>query len=116
MWTIEGRSSKFICKRRPDQDSWECAICLSEIRVGEEGRELECQHIFHRGCLDRWLRYCDGPATCPLCRRAVLTEEVVADYKRVRNEGENFELEKELALILLSTLHHRRCNDPALVI
>ncbi|KAK4428462.1 putative E3 ubiquitin-protein ligase XERICO [Sesamum alatum] len=111
MSTIEERSSKFICRRELNQDLWECAICLSEIRVGEEGRELKCQHVFHRGCLDRWLRYCNGPAACPLCRRAVLAAEVVADYKRVRNEEGNYELEKELALILLSTLHHRSCNE-----
>ncbi|XP_030546956.1 E3 ubiquitin-protein ligase Os03g0188200-like [Rhodamnia argentea] len=48
----------------------ECAVCLCEVGVGEEVRELECcDHVFHRTCLDRWLSYKN--ATCPLCRRFV---------------------------------------------
>ena len=33
---------------------------------GEEIRELRCDHLFHRICLDRWLQY--KHTTCPLCR------------------------------------------------
>lgn len=48
----------------------ECAVCLCEVGVGEEVRELKCcDHVFHRACLDRWLGYRN--ATCPLCRRFV---------------------------------------------
>nr|XP_009778641.1 PREDICTED: probable E3 ubiquitin-protein ligase RHA2B [Nicotiana sylvestris] len=47
-------------------DSVECAVCLCKIEEGEEVRELRCNHLFHRVCLDRWLGY--GRMTCPLCR------------------------------------------------
>nr|GMD19658.1 E3 ubiquitin-protein ligase RHA2B-like [Ipomoea batatas] len=44
----------------------DCAVCLCKIDEGEEVRDLKCNHIFHRGCLDRWLG--TGRITCPLCR------------------------------------------------
>ncbi|CAN4121947.1 unnamed protein product [Withania somnifera] len=47
-------------------DSVECAVCLCKIEEGEEVRELRCDHLFHRVCLDRWLGM--GRMTCPLCR------------------------------------------------
>ncbi|XP_010068769.2 RING-H2 finger protein ATL46 [Eucalyptus grandis] len=48
----------------------ECAVCLCEVRAGEEVRELKCcDHVFHRACLDQWLGYKN--VTCPLCRRFV---------------------------------------------
>nr|GMD15201.1 E3 ubiquitin-protein ligase RHA2B-like [Ipomoea batatas] len=47
----------------------ECAVCLCKIEEGEEVRDLKCNHIFHRACLDRWLG--TGRVTCPLCRTHV---------------------------------------------
>ncbi|KAM3269410.1 hypothetical protein P3S67_030292 [Capsicum chacoense] len=49
-----------------NSDSVECAVCLCKIEEGEEVRELRCDHLFHRVCLDRWLGM--GRMTCPLCR------------------------------------------------
>ncbi|KAL2559093.1 putative RING finger protein C57A7.09-like [Forsythia ovata] len=46
--------------------SVECAVCLCRIDGGNEVRELGCNHLYHRVCLDRWVRY--GHRTCPLCR------------------------------------------------
>ncbi|KAK3163499.1 hypothetical protein QOZ80_1AG0004500 [Eleusine coracana subsp. coracana] len=48
----------------------ECAFCLSGVRDGDEVRELRCQHVFHRACLDAWL--VRPRATCPLCRDRLL--------------------------------------------
>jgi RING-H2 zinc finger protein RHA1 len=48
-----------------------CAVCLYEFEVHDEIRRLvNCRHIFHRGCLDRWMGYHHG--TCPLCRTAFI--------------------------------------------
>ncbi|XP_051122164.1 putative RING-H2 finger protein ATL53 [Andrographis paniculata] len=44
----------------------DCSVCLCKIDESDEMRELPCSHVFHRVCLDRWLRC--GHATCPLCR------------------------------------------------
>ncbi|XXG50879.1 hypothetical protein AAC387_Pa02g4779 [Persea americana] len=46
-----------------------CAVCLCPIEEGEEIWELACDHVFHRECLDTWLRY--GRISCPLCREPV---------------------------------------------
>ena len=43
----------------------ECAFCLSVVRDGEEVRELQCHHFFHRACIDAWL--VRPRTTCPLC-------------------------------------------------
>ncbi|KAL8518345.1 hypothetical protein ACS0TY_009644 [Phlomoides rotata] len=53
--------------KNPECDeSEECAVCLCKIDEGDEMRELRCDHLFHKVCLDRWLGY--GHGTCPLCR------------------------------------------------
>ncbi|XP_059644918.1 putative RING-H2 finger protein ATL12 [Cornus florida] len=44
----------------------ECAVCLCKIEEGDEIRELRCEHLFHRVCLDRWVGY--RHITCPMCR------------------------------------------------
>ncbi|XP_074569183.1 uncharacterized protein LOC141825696 [Curcuma longa] len=55
-----------------------CVFCLSDIEAGEEVRELRCEHLFHRRCLDPWLVL--RRPTCPLCRDALLeAEEEEAD-------------------------------------
>ncbi|KAI4314007.1 hypothetical protein L6164_026950 [Bauhinia variegata] len=46
----------------------DCAVCLCKIREGEEIRVLRCEHVFHRGCLERWVGF---NATCPICRDLV---------------------------------------------
>lgn len=48
------------------EEEVECSICLCKIEKGEEVKELSCDHLFHRVCLDRWVG--DGNMTCPLCR------------------------------------------------
>uniref|UniRef100_A0A0D9X327 RING-type domain-containing protein n=1 Tax=Leersia perrieri TaxID=77586 RepID=A0A0D9X327_9ORYZ len=51
----------------------ECAVCLSGVEEGDEVRELRCRHLFHRGCIDRWLLItAAAAATCPLCRCRLL--------------------------------------------
>ncbi|KAL8138621.1 hypothetical protein V2J09_004622 [Rumex salicifolius] len=42
-----------------------CAVCLEEFTVGLEAAKLPCSHVFHGGCVRRWLEKRD---TCPLCR------------------------------------------------
>ncbi|PAN04973.1 hypothetical protein PAHAL_1G105600 [Panicum hallii] len=48
----------------------DCAVCLGGVEEGETVRRLPaCQHVFHKGCIDPWLR---AHATCPVCRSGVL--------------------------------------------
>ncbi|XP_041014197.1 RING-H2 finger protein ATL14-like [Juglans microcarpa x Juglans regia] len=60
-----------------EEDQVECAVCLCKIEEGEEIRELRCDHIFHRICLDRWLGY--NRVTCPLCRDSLFMRRNVTE-------------------------------------
>ncbi|KAM0835923.1 hypothetical protein ACQ4PT_062636 [Festuca glaucescens] len=47
-----------------------CPICLQEFEAGGEtaGRLPACSHVFHLGCIRRWL-LCKSH--CPMCRHTV---------------------------------------------
>uniref|UniRef100_A0A7N2MSG9 RING-type domain-containing protein n=1 Tax=Quercus lobata TaxID=97700 RepID=A0A7N2MSG9_QUELO len=67
-----------LCKRKPGtSEEVECAVCLCKIGEGEEIRQLRCDHLFHRVCLDRWLGY--RRLTCPLCRGSLLPCTTIAE-------------------------------------
>lgn len=48
-----------------------CPICLNEMVTGEEARLLRCKHMFHKQCVDDWLRV---NASCPTCRKSILRD------------------------------------------
>lgn len=43
-----------------------CTICQEKYRRNEEGSKLQCGHLFHKECLEPWVRM---HSTCPVCRR-----------------------------------------------
>ena len=43
----------------------DCAICLEPLASPE--RALPCAHVFHDGCIGRWLAQHEE---CPMCRAA----------------------------------------------
>lgn len=45
-----------------------CMVCLAEFEVTQECRKLPCCHVFHKGCVDEWLRRCTD---CPICKANV---------------------------------------------
>lgn len=45
----------------------ECMVCMSDFKPKQYIRKLECDHEFHRKCIDKWL--VQGNAKCPLCRK-----------------------------------------------
>ncbi|KAL6864892.1 hypothetical protein ACP4OV_016043 [Aristida adscensionis] len=53
-----------------EDDERECAVCLGALAEGEAARQLpRCMHVFHRACVDVWLR---EHSTCPVCRAEVV--------------------------------------------
>ncbi|XVF85676.1 hypothetical protein PTKIN_Ptkin17bG0135200 [Pterospermum kingtungense] len=53
-----------------DEEEVACAVCLCKIEEDDEMRELRCDHLFHKACLDRWLRH-SFSTTCPICRTSL---------------------------------------------
>ncbi|KAK8245594.1 hypothetical protein IWZ00DRAFT_323490 [Phyllosticta capitalensis] len=53
-----------------------CVICLEQIEDKEKVRALDCNHVFHQGCLDDW--FCRWNEYCPLCHRPILPDAVSA--------------------------------------
>ncbi|TYJ97408.1 RING-H2 finger protein ATL66-like [Cucumis melo var. makuwa] len=52
-----------------DDDDYECVICLNKFEDAQKCRWMKkCGHIFHRSCIDRWLK---TERECPLCRTCV---------------------------------------------
>lgn len=45
-----------------------CSVCLDEYEEGDELLQLTCGHVFHRNCIDLWLK---GHRVCPCCRWGV---------------------------------------------
>jgi hypothetical protein len=50
-------------------------ICLDLFRSDQDIREIPCQHIFHRHCLNRW--YLNTQYRCPLCKAEFLLKDSV---------------------------------------
>lgn len=42
-----------------------CCVCMGNLEEGEEVRTLPCGHVFHRNCIDQWLK---KSSLCPMCR------------------------------------------------
>ena len=58
-------------------DNLECYICYNNIYTNEYVRELNCNHSFHKKCIDKWLIKClqstsSQTPCCPMCRKIVV--------------------------------------------
>ena len=52
----------------PPPNAEPCVICQEAIRGAHE--RLPCAHVFHRACLERWLRDREH-RFCPICKKPV---------------------------------------------
>lgn len=60
----------------------ECAICLSDQRIGQIATRMPCGHLFCGECLGRWL---EKSNTCPVCRYEVETDDPQYETRRMQN-------------------------------
>ena len=54
-----------------DIDNEDCSICLEKLYDEENNKEiisLECNHLFHKECVDPWI---NKNKNCPLCKRNI---------------------------------------------
>jgi len=46
-----------------------CLICLQILNYNDNIRQIKCNHIYHSGCIDKWLSdFCNN---CPTCRSII---------------------------------------------
>ncbi|KAL2629355.1 hypothetical protein R1flu_014041 [Riccia fluitans] len=73
---------KAICGLKEGTD---CAVCLSEFESEDRLRLLpKCKHAFHIDCIDTWLL---SHSTCPLCRCALLSDDVSRSNRALSDSG-----------------------------
>ncbi|KAK3034022.1 hypothetical protein RJ639_033307 [Escallonia herrerae] len=68
------RYDSVYCRDQPKQ---ECPVCLTEFKPDAEINHLCCGHVFHKLCLEKWLKFWN--VTCPLCRNHMMPQEEEAD-------------------------------------
>ena len=58
-----------------------CIICMEKYEINDEVKTLPCFHIFHKDCIDQWLRA--GNDTCPICKNKVNhnTDDINGDFR-----------------------------------
>lgn len=57
-----------------DSKAEDCSICLEGFGENKESRNLPCDHVFHRACIDKWLL--EYNHNCPVCRRDLMEENI----------------------------------------
>eukprot|EP00062_Callorhinchus_milii_P011003 gi/632956478/ref/XP_007893978.1/ PREDICTED: E3 ubiquitin-protein ligase DZIP3-like isoform X3 [Callorhinchus milii] len=79
LWTGFGKqkSSETRVQLQVSTEEDPCVICHEELVPSEDCYMLECKHVFHRKCIDHWLK---EQSTCPICRILVLKPE---DYPQL---------------------------------
>lgn len=47
------------------KENVQCSVCLDDLEMGTEAKEIPCKHKFHSGCIFPWLKL---HSSCPVCR------------------------------------------------
>ncbi|EFP76013.2 uncharacterized protein PGTG_01344 [Puccinia graminis f. sp. tritici CRL 75-36-700-3] len=80
----------------------DCAVCLGLL--DSDLRSLKCKHVFHRECIDGWLR--GGRPTCPSCRAEISSgHKIVADQSPQTSSP-------QLSPLSGPTEHHQPLDSP----
>ena len=54
------------------EDGWTCVCCRGDILACDKLARLECLHVVHSDCLERWVKAPHSRGRCPECNAPVL--------------------------------------------
>ena len=57
----------------PKQLEHDCSVCLTKFRPKAVINHLSCGHVFHKVCVEKWLKY--RKLTCPNCRTNMIPQD-----------------------------------------
>ncbi|KAF5818589.1 putative transcription factor C2H2 family [Helianthus annuus] len=81
----------------------ECAVCLNEFGDHEVLRLLpECNHVFHRDCIDEWLA---SHVTCPVCRASLVPNTSQHSQETELTSGQNRHTKDHVSVELVNLKH-----------
>ena len=66
----------------------ECSVCKDEYEMDEEVKIMPCKHMFHKDCLDPWLKLRN---TCPVCRYSLKSQKEKEEEEKEKNNENNNE-------------------------
>jgi len=62
---LENLVSTNITQEQVDK-KLQCSVCWDDFALGDEVKQLECDHVYHPDCIVPWLKL---HGTCPVCRK-----------------------------------------------
>ncbi|KAF1769097.1 hypothetical protein GCK72_000910 [Caenorhabditis remanei] len=62
----------------------QCTTCFDTFKLGEDVGALDCNHIFHRPCIEPWLT---TKNSCPVCRQKVSMKSWKRNHQRRAQEA-----------------------------
>lgn len=65
----EKKTYDYVTEVKNDTKNMECSICFAEYTDNTKIGQLNCNHVFHKQCILKWL---DTASTCPLCRSRII--------------------------------------------
>ena len=78
----------------------ECSICLNPVRYTRASKQLDCGHLYHRECIDKWMEFGD---TCPMCRSQVSVPKFKVTLRVENTVTNNVSIDEIITELLLET-------------
>ena len=69
-----------ILKKKIENSSIQCIICMEDFNVGDKVSTLPCFHVFHSNCIDKWLL---KTHSCPICKFKVTMNSLIMNYEKL---------------------------------
>ena len=66
--TVNNKDNKDYIVINKNFENNECIICLEPMVVNDKVKILECGHMYHYDCINKWIEK-KGEINCPLCSK-----------------------------------------------